>query len=183
MLLALAAFSSWLRLPSVRKKIENPGKDYFYGSIIKDAQNMHGLPNKKGLRKILTIPQLLKDRLVLPTLKARMISIVRIICTRFDLRDNRERRHFAMLCASFWITISVLILAFHTFPAFEMDFLYVGQGDGIYIGCGNRHFLIDGGSSTKQELAKYTLLPRTATIPAAFWISLKMLPPDTNRFG
>ena len=159
MLLALAAFSSWLQLPSVRKKVENPDEDYFYGSIIKDAQNMYGLPNKKGLRNILTIHQLLKDRLVLPTLKARMIGIVRIMCTRFNLRDNRERRHFAMLCASFWITISVLILAFHSFPAFEMDFLYVGQGDGIYIGCGNRHFLIDGGSSTKQELAKYTLLP------------------------
>ena len=162
MLLALAAFSSWLQLPSVRKKVENPGKDYFHGYKYKDMQGFSILPGflpEKRLKKVRTAPTALKDRLAAPTLKERLINIIRLLCTLFNLRDNRERRRFAMLCSSFWITIAVLILAFHSFPAFEMDFLYVGQGDGIYIGCGSRHFLIDGGSSTKQELAKYTLLP------------------------
>jgi competence protein ComEC len=51
------------------------------------------------------------------------------------------------------------VLAFRFSPAFEMDMLYVGQGDGIFISCRGRHFLIDGGSSTKEDLAKYTLIP------------------------
>ena len=139
MLLALAAFSSWLQLPSVRKKVENPGVDLFH---VKNNKDMSGFSTLSGLLS-----------------EKRLISIIRTLCIHLDLPDNRERRRFAIFCASFWITGSVLILAFHPFPFFEMDFLYVGQGDGIYIGCGNRHFLIDGGSSTKQELAKYTLLP------------------------
>lgn len=58
------------------------------------------------------------------------------------------------------MTAALLILtAARRTPAFEMDLLYVGQGDGIFISCQGRHFLIDGGSSSKEELAKYTLLP------------------------
>jgi phosphoribosyl 1,2-cyclic phosphodiesterase len=44
-------------------------------------------------------------------------------------------------------------------PQFEMDALYVGQGDGICIQCGGRTFMIDGGCTTKDQLAKYTLVP------------------------
>jgi competence protein ComEC len=54
---------------------------------------------------------------------------------------------------------ALLVLVYHPWPAFEMDMLYVGQGDGIFISSRGRHFLIDGGSSTKEKLAKYTLLP------------------------
>ena len=73
--------------------------------------------------------------------------------------DNRQRRNAGALCALMWITAAVLVLTFRRPPAFEMDVLYVGQGDGIYITCEGRHYLIDGGSSSKNELAKYTLLP------------------------
>ena len=54
---------------------------------------------------------------------------------------------------------ALFVLVYHPWPAFEMDMLYVGQGDGIFISSRGRHFLIDGGSSTKEKLAKYTLLP------------------------
>ena len=43
---------------------------------------------------------------------------------------------------------------------FEADFLYVGQGDGIFIRGGNgTTFLVDGGSSDKKSLYEYTLEP------------------------
>lgn len=43
---------------------------------------------------------------------------------------------------------------------FEADFLYVGQGDGIFIRGGNgTAFLVDGGSSDKKSLYEYTLEP------------------------
>lgn len=58
----------------------------------------------------------------------------------------------------------LLILAFiwliPTKGDFEIDFLDVGQGDGIFIdsGDGCRYF-IDGGSSSEKDLGKYTLQP------------------------
>ena len=80
-------------------------------------------------------------------------------CRIFRLSDNRSRKNFACVCTALWITAAILALTIHPRPVFEMDMLYVGQGDGIFISCQGRNFLIDGGSSTKEELAKYTLLP------------------------
>ena len=80
-------------------------------------------------------------------------------CRIFRLRDNRSRKNFACICAALWITAALLVLTIHIWPVFEMDMLYVGQGDGIFISCKGRNFLIDGGSSSKEDLAKYTLLP------------------------
>ena len=80
-------------------------------------------------------------------------------CQIFHLYDNRSRKDFACICTALWIAAALSVLAFRFSPAFEMDMLYVGQGDGIFISCQGRHFLIDGGSSTKEDLAKYTLLP------------------------
>lgn len=77
----------------------------------------------------------------------------------FRLRDNRERRRFAVFLSSLWIAACLFVLTARRPPAFEMDFLYVGQGDGIFLASGGRNILIDGGSSSKTELAKYTLLP------------------------
>ena len=43
---------------------------------------------------------------------------------------------------------------------FEIDFLDVGQGDGIYINSGDGvRFFIDGGSSSNQDVGVYTILP------------------------
>lgn len=80
-------------------------------------------------------------------------------CLLFRLYDNRERKIFACICSAMWLIAALFVLTFRRPPAFEMDVLYVGQGDGIFISCEGRNFLIDGGSSTKEELAKYTLIP------------------------
>ena len=43
---------------------------------------------------------------------------------------------------------------------FEIDFLDVGQGDGIYVNSGDGiHYFIDGGSTSKNKVGEYTILP------------------------
>ncbi|MCR4694801.1 MAG: DNA internalization-related competence protein ComEC/Rec2 [Pseudobutyrivibrio sp.] len=43
---------------------------------------------------------------------------------------------------------------------FEVDFLDVGQGDGIFISGGDgTNYFIDGGSTSNESLGKYTLMP------------------------
>ncbi len=43
---------------------------------------------------------------------------------------------------------------------FEIDFLDVGQGDGIYVNSGDGiHYFIDGGSTSKSKVGEYTILP------------------------
>ena len=94
-----------------------------------------------------------------PGRKLTIPVIVKKICSFARARDNRERRRLACICAAVWMAGCAAVITFHVPPAFEMVFLYVGQGDGIYISSGGRHFLVDGGSSSEKELAKYTLIP------------------------
>ncbi|MCR5665443.1 MAG: DNA internalization-related competence protein ComEC/Rec2 [Eubacterium sp.] len=45
-------------------------------------------------------------------------------------------------------------------PSFELDVLYVGQGDGIFLRTDRAHTLfIDGGSTSEDEIGKRTILP------------------------
>ena len=57
----------------------------------------------------------------------------------------------------------MLFLLFLLFPqkkSFEIDFLDVGQGDGIYL-CtgGGTSMFIDGGSTDVKQVGKYRILP------------------------
>lgn len=63
--------------------------------------------------------------------------------------------------ASVWAFVPAFVLLMLRFDrGFEADFLYVGQGDGIFIRGGNgAAFLVDGGSSDKKKLYEYTLEP------------------------
>lgn len=55
---------------------------------------------------------------------------------------------------------AVMFITSHTYGELKITMVDVGQGDGIWIESpdGN-HYLIDGGSTSKKQLAKYTLLP------------------------
>ena len=88
-----------------------------------------------------------------------LVGLACHLCRIAHAVDNRERRRLGCLCAAAWIAGSVFVLSFRLPPSFEMVFLYVGQGDGIYISSQGRHFLIDGGSSSEKDLARYTLVP------------------------
>ena len=101
---------------------------------------------------------ILPDR-TLPKGERRIILLAQRICAAARLRDNRERRRFGVLCSAAWILICLGILLVRFPPGFQMDFLYVGQGDGILISSEGRYFLVDGGSSSEDKLARYTLEP------------------------
>ncbi|MBQ9632407.1 MAG: DNA internalization-related competence protein ComEC/Rec2 [Lachnospiraceae bacterium] len=79
-------------------------------------------------------------------------------------RVRHQRQSFGMRKVLFQ-TAPVLfgmvsLLFLHPDPGFEVDMLYVGQGDGIFINSGmGEHYFIDGGSTSEQELGRYTLLP------------------------
>ena len=169
MLLILAAISVRLQMPHMRRRIEADAvsqkreasllqlrnvrtENAAYAAHVTDNPGAKGWSEafadsmKSGRRK--------EDRGDLLLRRA-----VAKTCQIFHLYDNRSRKDFACICTALWIAAALSVLAFRFSPAFEMDMLYVGQGDGIFISCQGRHFLIDGGSSTKEDLAKYTLLP------------------------
>lgn len=59
-----------------------------------------------------------------------------------------------------WIGGAVVVLLFRTSDGLEITALDVGQGDCIHIESPQGgHYLIDGGSTSKSEMAKYQLLP------------------------
>ena len=55
--------------------------------------------------------------------------------------------------------ICILLFKPAPVPGLEVNFLDVGQGDGILLRTGTSAVLIDGGSSSKKTLGKYTLEP------------------------
>ena len=143
MLLGLAAVSARLQLPHIRKKIENYclcSNSALGSGVAGKVESIFILDNtfldKNGKKRVIRFPRVFR----LP-------------------RDNRERRNAACICAGLWMSFAVVILTYRSQVPFEMDVLYVGQGDGIVVSCEGRHFLIDGGSSSSRELADYTLIP------------------------
>ena len=86
----------------------------------------------------------------------------------FDFRNSGGRsseklvriyRKTILLDTFLMILIAALWLAPRN-GSFEIDFLDVGQGDGIYINSGEgQRFFIDGGSSSADKLGQYTLQP------------------------
>lgn len=59
-----------------------------------------------------------------------------------------------------WIMAALCVLLFRAEGDLRITMLDVGQGDCIHIRSDSgRHYLIDGGSSTKNEVAEYQILP------------------------
>lgn len=58
------------------------------------------------------------------------------------------------------ILVAVSFLSFHGIYDTCVTFLDVGQGDGIWVeSISGKHYLIDGGSTSKSQIGQYTLLP------------------------
>ena len=59
-----------------------------------------------------------------------------------------------------WILAAVMMLTHRTYGNLEITVMDVGQGDGIWIETDKgEHYLIDGGSTSENKLAQYTLVP------------------------
>ena len=183
-LLALAAVSAYLQMPHTRRHMTMP---HWSGPGTPARRHMTmphwsgpGTPARRRTTKPHwsgpgtvpeTVPGAVPD--TVPEKGGRLLLFIRkllnpgeaalpaavFLCKRFHVRDNRERRRLASVCAAVCLCLAVLVLTFRIPPRFEMDFLYVGQGDGIFLTCEGRNFLIDGGSSTRNGLSEYVLLP------------------------
>ena len=178
MLFALSACSDLLQMPHVRQRIEK-GRDAGATARLRKENSVKGAgrllqdsflgsnPGRDpaglaGLRKENSVKgrgRLLQNSSLEINPSRVLVGLACHLCRIAHAVDNRERRRLGCLCAAAWIAGSVFVLSFRLPPSFEMVFLYVGQGDGIYISSQGRHFLIDGGSSSEKDLARYTLVP------------------------
>lgn len=150
MLLMLAGVSARLRSPAVRRRIEH---------TVEEGMSR----DQRGTADGFSCGRKVRDGFT-PSVKAlagvfRSLSAKVYLLASLYLRDNRERKIFGTICSALWLLLCVIILTLRFPPAFEMDFLYVGQGDGIFITSGERNYLIDGGSTSNEGLVKYTLIP------------------------
>ena len=64
------------------------------------------------------------------------------------------------MAAGVLLTAGILVLGYHPSGKLKVTCLDVGQGDGILVETPeNRHYLIDGGSSSQSDLGRYCILP------------------------
>ncbi|MBR3188265.1 MAG: ComEC/Rec2 family competence protein [Lachnospiraceae bacterium] len=153
MLCLLSAISVRLQMPHMRRRIEA-------ASVSRSAVSQGAVSGAANEERDAGYHSCLRGKESVPNKMDRiLLAGSERTCLLFRLYDNRERKIFACIFSALWLIAALFVLTFRRPPAFEMDVLYVGQGDGIFISCEGRNFLIDGGSSTKEELAKYTLIP------------------------
>ncbi len=57
------------------------------------------------------------------------------------------------------LVTGIFVLTFQVKSPLELDFIDVGQGDGIVVSQGDKSILIDGGSSSKKEVGRYQIIP------------------------
>lgn len=74
------------------------------------------------------------------------------------------REKLPALVKDLWIMAAMLLLTVRTASGLNLHVLDVGQGDGIFLSCdvaGRQgvRILVDGGSTSEEELARYTLEP------------------------
>ena len=153
MLCLLSAISVRLQMPHMRRRIEA-------ASVSRSAVSQGAVSGAANEERDVGYRSCLRGKESVPNKMDRiLLAVSERTCLLFRLYDNRERKIFACIFSALWLIAALFVLTFRRPPAFEMDVLYVGQGDGIFISCEGRNFLVDGGSSTKEELAKYTLIP------------------------
>lgn len=86
-----------------------------------------------------------------------MVVVIGCALRKHMKQDEKIRRRF------FDVVLSTLCLGILLFPkkdVFEITFLDVGQGDGIYINTGDgTAYFLDGGSSNEKEVGRCRILP------------------------
>lgn len=86
-----------------------------------------------------------------------------------------RKQHLLRIAAIVLLTLSILTLGNQSFQypfkykPMQITCLDVGQGDGILIRTpDNKHYLIDGGSSSQSELGRYCLLPALKSMGVSY---------------
>lgn len=73
----------------------------------------------------------------------------------FSLNSGYVKRALGVLT----IASMMIILIYRAPVEFRLTMIDVDQGDGILISTGNEHILIDGGSTGKKNIGKYSIIP------------------------
>lgn len=74
--------------------------------------------------------------------------------------ETGASRRLAFGIKAVMIAAAVLLISGAPIDGASMTFLDVGQGDCIWLeSAGGKHFLIDGGSTSKSKIGKYTIVP------------------------
>ena len=86
-------------------------------------------------------------------------------CAKADLPEKGtastcRKLYSIRIVAGVLLTAGILVLGYHPSGKLKITCLDVGQGDGILVETPeNRHYLIDGGSSSQSDLGRYCILP------------------------
>lgn len=86
-----------------------------------------------------------------------LIYVVGLIS--FVLIADKVKKEWARKAGLIAALVSLCILVYSPRPELSMTFLDVGQGDGIVIRTRHENYLVDGGSTDKRNIGKYTLIP------------------------
>jgi competence protein ComEC len=89
----------------------------------------------------------------------RILGLWKRLCDRGQNDIGMQRNILPDLMRYGLLIAGVLLLTFHNRSGLEIDFIDVGQGDGIVISCDGKNMLIDGGSTSKSNVGKYQIMP------------------------
>lgn len=78
-----------------------------------------------------------------------------VFVTMIERTRNRENYKWGVLI----LGVSLTFLLLDPRPELQISMLDVGQGDGIVIRTRRENYLIDGGSTDKKDIGKYTIIP------------------------
>jgi len=93
-------------------------------------------------------------------LQSKVKLIYKIVLSGKQMNYDKRFFNGLMDCLrGLLLVLAVFVLTFHIDPEFAIDMIDVGQGDGIVISCGDKHMLIDGGSTSKKNVGKYQIIP------------------------
>lgn len=96
--------------------------------------------------------------------KGRTVEPAALLATdktrRNGIRKGTKGGRIAAVVCSLGVCLGIFILGFHPSCKLTITCLDVGQGDGIILETPQgHHFLVDGGSSNKEGVGQYQLLP------------------------
>ncbi|MBE5844589.1 MAG: DUF4131 domain-containing protein [Butyrivibrio sp.] len=76
-----------------------------------------------------------------------------------DKNDKRHCENIITVIQSLILGLGIIILCFRYHPDLKITAVDVGQGDGIIIETKKSRIMIDGGSTSKKNVAKYQIVP------------------------
>lgn len=99
-----------------------------------------------------------------PTIKQTVIYYILFFTLIFMFTERKRiykigRIEFAVTAALFLTAMPVIILYSKPNEGITIDFLDVGQGQCIYVEADEMKFMIDGGSTSRQQCGKYIIKP------------------------